>query len=160
MNYYLKILTTLSFIIIVLLISCQSHKAEEKNEAQSRSPFIPIPEVFDNETLIAKHLVELSENLDAFASIMEDIANDFEAININMSEEPSLRQKLRITRVVMPKIQPVMDIVSNINKLDKTSQSIKDTLSKDKLIAYRDFEKAYNERFENLNKRFEDFLSE
>lgn len=148
------------FILFIFHFSCQQQEPQEIKEVKHKAPVISIPKELEGDELITKHLFELSENLDAFALIMENIADEFEAMDINVSEEPSLRQKLRVTRVILPQIQPVMEIISNIHELDKTSQAIKDTLSEEKLMAYKDYEKAYNDKFEKLNKRFESFLAE
>jgi len=148
----------LSLFIMLFVFSCQ--QKQEASLSELKYEVVAIPEVFENEPIIANHLRDLSENLSAFSAIMEDLADNIEEIGIKPGEKPSLRQRLQLMRVMLPKTQPIMEIISNVQQLDNTTKAIKDTLPEYKLQAFYEFEEAYNEKFERLHERFKSYIEE
>ncbi len=146
-----------AIIVLFVFVACsyEDNNVEKKHKSYESVKF---PKAFNNDEAIMSHLHKLSENLEQFSEIMENIVDDLVAQGINYDEEPTLRQKIAILRIITPQVQPVAQIVSNIYKLDEVSKSIKDTLPEEKLNAFLAFEQQYTERFENLNKRFEQYM--
>lgn len=146
--------TLLSFI----LQSCTSEKKQDN--AQREKTIIPVPEVFEKDTAIARHMTDLSENLDAFAIMVEDMADEIEALQIKDIKKPGITERLRLMQIVLPRVSPMMETVEKLQKLAQESETIKDTLSEERLNAFNNFEQAFKGRFDTLNLRFRSYLSE
>ncbi|MDD3875548.1 MAG: hypothetical protein PHT69_02945 [Bacteroidales bacterium] len=147
------------FLLLVLFGNsrCASESVKEINDADIKAS-IEIPDIFKNDSIISAHLFKLSFNLEKFVLIMDELADEIEAVGIKKGENPSFRQRFKLMNIVLPKTQPVMELVKNISDLEKVSQTIKDTLPEEKRIVFDTFNESYNNRFDSLYQRFNNMV--
>lgn len=150
-------ITYITISLFLLLFACKSDGVSNDSDKHKKSE-IEIPEVLKRDTSISKHLSDLSSNLDEFAFIIEDIADGIDAIGIKDIKKPSITEKLQLMKILMPKVNPIMEKVEKIQKLDIISETIKDTLAEDKKIAFEAFEEKFKQKFDTLQNRFQSYM--
>jgi len=150
----------INFIILIfsvlLLTDCKNDNP--KTEKEYTKINAEIPDLLKNDTAIVIHLNELSENLDNFAIIVEEIADGIDDIGFKDIKKPNLVEKLKFMSLIMPKVEPAMKLVKNLQELEKVSEHIKDTLPDNKKNAFQSFEDIYKARFDSLNVRFKKYI--
>lgn len=156
MNYIYKSIWLL-LLITQLLLSCKSDNTSETKHAAKAPP--AIPELLKNDAATSEHLTKLSLNLDSFSVIIESIADGMDEIGIKDIKKPSIIEKVQLMSLMLPYIQPAMGLIKDLQQLDTISERIKDTLPEEKLKAFKDFENTYKLRFDSLNMRFKQYLS-
>ena len=154
MKRYIKI--SIFILTIILFSSCRND--DKKSEKSYIKVNAEIPELLKKDTIIAIHLHDLSENLDNFAIIVEEIADGIDEIGMKDIKKPSLVEKLKFMSLIVPKIEPAMQVVKQLQKLEIISEQIKDTLPQEKKMAFESFEGLYKVRFDSLNVRFKKYI--
>lgn len=145
-------------IFVFFLSACVND--ERKNEPIANdTTIVAIPDVFKNDSITTKHLTELSNNLENFSSIIEDLADEIDALGIKDLKKPGVLEKLQLMKIILPKTEPIVKLVNNIQLLDKKSEKIKDTLSTEKKIAFESFEESFKNKFDTLNLRFKKYAA-
>jgi len=152
-NIYLFI-----FILVFSFTSCSNDEKSKTSEIK-KPVVVNIPDVLKKDTIISKHLSELSQNLGDFSVIVENVADGLDAIGIKDIKNPSLFEKMQLMKIVLPKVEPAMKLVRNIQQLDIISEKIKDTLPQDKKNAFIAFERVFKNKFDTLNNRFKQYLT-
>ena len=145
------------FILFLCLISACKNDPKKEEIKPKKTTIVEIPDVFKSDTVISKHLTALSNNLDEFSVIIEGLANEIDALGIKNLNKPGVLEKLQLMKIILPKTEPVIKLVGNIQELDKTSERIKDTLPLEKKNAFVAFEKSFQSKFDTLNLRFKKY---
>ncbi len=157
------ILTLLSVFIVLSCGSADEKKTKEtkeketvKEKAYDKKGFVfEMPSELKGSAEIEAYFEELYVNLDQFADILEEMVDEFEAAGVKIDDEPSIGQQLAIAQIVAPKAMAINEVTSNIAQLQMKAYGIMDTLTVERLKAFQAFDKKYQERFDELNKRFE-----
>ncbi|OPZ98689.1 MAG: hypothetical protein BWY70_01164 [Bacteroidetes bacterium ADurb.Bin408] len=150
---------SICFLLVIFLsfLSCKNDAVSEKKHHTKPSP--AIPELLKNDAITSEHLIKLSANLDSFSVIIESIADGIDEIGIKDIKKPSVIEKVQLMSLMLPYIPPAMALIKDLQKLDTISERIKDTLPEEKRNAFLAFENTYKLRFDSLNMRFKQYLS-
>lgn len=146
-------------VLFLCFITACNNEPKEAAAIPTKKTVVVIPEIFKKDTVISKHLTALSNNLDDFSAIIEGLANEIDALGIKDLSKPGVFEKLQLMKIVLPKTEPVLKLVGNIQQLDKVSEKIKDTLPLDKKDAFIAFEKKFQNKFDTLNLRFKKYTT-
>jgi len=141
--------------IMFSVISCKSNDTVNTKEVQYEEVIIPVN--LQEDTVIAAHLKRLSHNLTSFSIIMEGIADELDAMDLN-KKKLGFMQKLKLAQIILPHKQKVLHIFNEISEIETISNQIKDTLCTEKLEDFVKFEKQETEKINLLVDRFNAYL--
>jgi len=145
------------FIVLCLFSTCKSDD-NHKAQAIKNKVVVEIPKEFRNDTIISNHLLKLSNNLEDFSQVIENIADGIDAIGIKDIRKPSVFEKLQLMKILLPKVEPAMKQIRNIQQLDVISERIKDTLPSEKKKSFMAFEDKFKKKFDALYNRFSQYM--
>lgn len=159
----LKTTFLLAFLSFFLLSACgttedkdtKEKKTVEKEKAAEKAFVFDMPQELEGDAEIEAYFEDLYKNLDHFADILEEMADEFEAAGIKLDDEPNIAQQLAIAQIMAPRAMAISEVSNNIAQLQLQAYGIMDTLTEERLQAFRAFDEKYHERFDELNKRFE-----